>query len=233
MEEKNKLSIPFAIIIAGALIAGAVFFVNRNGESPVVEEIETQTFGEEFQEPRPVSDSDHVLGNPNADIIIIEYSDTECPFCKNFHSTLHTIIDEYGKDGRVAWVYRHFPLEQLHSKAPKEAEALECAAEFGGNDGFWAYADRLYEITPSNDGLNLSQLPEIAVYVGLDRNAFESCLDSGRYASHVQSDFEEAVATGGRGTPHSLILFEGEIIPITGAQPLSALRSIIEGMLGQ
>lgn len=233
MEEKSKLSIPFAIIIAGALIAGAVFFVNRDSETPVAKETSDQAFGEEIQEPRPISDSDHILGNPNADIVIIEYSDTECPFCKNFHNTLHTIIDEYGKDGRVAWVYRHFPLEQLHSKAPKEAEALECAAELGGNDGFWAYTDRLYEITPSNNGLDPSQLPEIAEAVGLSRSSFERCLSSGRHASRVQADFDEAIATGGRGTPHSLILFEGEIIPITGAQPLSALRSAIEGLLSQ
>lgn len=110
---------------------------------------------------------DHVLGNPNADVLIIEYSDTECPFCKQFHETMHQVMDQYGKDGKVAWVYRHSPIDQLHPKARKEAEALECANEQGGNDAFWKYADKLFEITPSNNGLDAAQLPVIAAMIGL------------------------------------------------------------------
>src|SRR3989344_5485116 len=100
-------------------------------------------------------------------IAIVEYSDLECPFCKTFQKTLHQIMDEYGESGKVAWVYRHFPLAQLHTKAAKEAEATECAAELGGNAAFWKYADRLFEVTPSNNNLELSQLPVIAAEVGL------------------------------------------------------------------
>jgi len=101
----------------------------------------------------------------NAPVKIVEFSDTECPFCKRFHTTMQQVVKD--SNGQVAWVYRHFPLDQLHSKARKEAEATECAAELGGNEKFWAYLNRLMEVTPANDGLDLAELPVIAAYVGL------------------------------------------------------------------
>src|SRR3989338_2531696 len=99
-----------------------------------------------------LTDRDHLRGDPKATVKVVEFSDLECPFCKNFHRTMQQVMSEYS--GQVAWVYRHFPLDSLHSKARKEAEASECAAELGGNDGFWAYVDKLFEITPSNNGLD-------------------------------------------------------------------------------
>ena len=151
-------------------------------------------------------ETDHVLGNPNAEVVIVEYSDLECPFCRVFHQTLTRIMEEYGKGGSVAWVYRHFPLAQLHTKAAREAEATECAAELGGNLAFWKYINRIFEVTPSNDGLDLAKLPAIAAEVGLDRKAFEACLTSGRHASRVESEYTEATSAGGRGTPFNVLL---------------------------
>ena len=106
-------------------------------------------------ELRPLSGSDHIWGNPNAKIIIVEYSDLECPFCKVFHQTLHQVVE---KNAEVAWVYRHYPILGLHPKAFREAEATECAFEQGGNDMFWKYTDKLFEVTPSNNGLDESLL---------------------------------------------------------------------------
>jgi protein-disulfide isomerase len=99
----------------------------------------------------PVSPDDHIVGNINAKIIIVEYSDLECPFCKVFHNTMHQVVE--ANNGDVAWVYRHFPIPQLHPKAFRQAEATECAWEQGGNEAFWKYTDRIFEITPSNNGL--------------------------------------------------------------------------------
>lgn len=226
----QKLAVPIAIVIAGALIAAALYFVNGNSAPALPAD---QVGDVPTEDIRGVQKDDHILGNPNAGIVFVEYSDTECPFCKQFHSTMHQVIDEYGADGEVAWVYRHFPLTQLHPKAAKEAEALECAAELGGNDGFWKYTDRLYEITPSNNGLDLAQLPEIAEEVGLDRTAFETCLDSGKHESRVQKDFEEVAAAGGRGTPHSIVLIDGEQISLEGAQPFEVLQGMIEAVLAE
>lgn len=177
----------------------------------------------------PITDSDWVRGNRDAKISLVEFSDTECPFCKNFHPTLQRLISEYPND--VNWVYRHFPLAQLHSKAPKEAEATECAGEQGGNDGFWAYLDKLYEITPSNDGLDLAQLPEIAQEVGLDKGKFVECLDSGRFEGKVADHYNQAAQAGGQGTPYTVIVNGDEKIPVAGALPYEQLKAYIESVL--
>lgn len=179
----------------------------------------------------PVTSDDHIRGDINtAEVIIVEFSDLECPFCKSFHPTLQKVTEEYGD--KVAWVYRHFPLDSLHPKARNEAEASECAAELGGNDGFWAFIDRLYEVTPSNNGLLETQLPEIAGDVGLDVTAFNDCLASGKYADKIEAQYQDAVAAGGNGTPYSVAIgADGTIIPINGAQPYASVKSTIDGLL--
>ncbi len=97
----------------------------------------------------PVTSADHIYGNPDAPTKIVEYSDTECPFCKQFHPTIKRIIDE--SNGTIALVYRHFPLDSIHPKTRHEAEATECAADQGGNDMFWKYTDALFTATNSNN----------------------------------------------------------------------------------
>ncbi len=106
-------------------------------------------------EMKPISKDDHIIGNPNAKIIIVEYSDLECPFCKRFHETMHQVIDG---NSDVAWVYRHYPIPQLHPQAFHQAEATECAWEQGGNVAFWKYTDMLYKITPSSGNLEDREL---------------------------------------------------------------------------
>ena len=230
MDTVQKVAVPLAIVIAGALIAAALYFANR-GQVPVADTgdrpaaVATEIAG--------VQANDHIRGNPNAEIVIVEYSDTECPFCKNFHQTMKQVMDTYGADGRVAWVYRHFPLVQLHPKAAHEAEALECAAELGGNEGFWKYTDKLYEVTPSNNGLDAAQLPLIAKQVGLDKAAFSACLASGKHKAKVDADLAEVVAAGGQGTPHSIVLYGGEQMPISGAQPFEVVKSTIDTLLAK
>lgn len=182
---------------------------------------------------KPVDAEDHIRGDLKAPVKLIEFSDLECPFCKQFHRTMKRLMDEYGSDGRVAWVYRHFPLDSLHSKARKEAQAAECANELGGNEAFWAYTDRVFEVTPSNNGLDLGLLPQFAEDIGLDRSKFETCLRGdargGKYADHIESDLQDATASGGTGTPFILVVARnGKTFPINGAQPYAAVKSIIE-----
>jgi protein-disulfide isomerase len=177
----------------------------------------------------PITSKDHIRGNPDAPVKIVEYSDTECPFCKRFHPTMQQVMDEYGGSGQVAWVYRHFPLDSLHKKARKEAEATECAAEQGGNDKFWSYLDRLMEVTPANDGLDPAELPKIAQYVGLDVTKFNECLSSGRFADKVEEDTQNAMATGGNGTPWSIVVGkDGKKYPLSGAQPYASIKQLID-----
>ncbi len=126
---------------------------------------------------KPVDGEDHIRGNPNAPVKLVEFSDFECPFCKRFHPIMKRLMEEYGKEGKVAWVYRHFPIDSLHSKARKEAQAAECANELGGNEAFWTFTDKLFAVTPSNNRLDLGLLPRVAEEIGLDRAAFEACLE--------------------------------------------------------
>lgn len=228
--QKNT-AIPAAIIIAGVLIAGAVL-LKGNGlnttkaNNPQQPQIAQQISGD-LEKIRPVSLEDHIRGNPDAPVKIVEYSDTECPFCKRFHETMKQTTAEYGD--KVAWIYRHFPLDQLHSKARKEAVALECANEQGGNDKFWAYTDRLFEVTPANNGLDPAELPKIAQYVGLDVAKFNTCLASTKYDAHIENDVQNATETGGNGTPWSIVVAKnGKKYPLSGAQPYTSLKQLID-----
>ena len=236
----NPLAIPIAIIVAGAIIGGAILIGLRQPGNSAAGALRPQGAEQQpgdLEAMSPITDDDHIRGNPNAPVKIVEYSDTECPFCKRFHGTMNQIMSEYGESGKVAWVYRHYPLDALHKKADKEAEAMECAAEQGGspsplgtsNDTFWRYADRLFEVTPSNDGLDPADLPKIAQFVGLDVKKFNACLSSGKYAEHVEEDTQNAQATGGNGTPWSIIVApNGKKYPLSGAQPYEAVKQLIE-----
>ncbi len=234
--KKNTLAMPIAVIIAAVLISGSVIYSggktesvnNANKPEP---QVAAQQTGD-LEQMLSVSKEDHIRGNVNAPVKIVEYSDTECPFCKRFHDTMKQVMDNEGKQGKVAWVYRHFPLDQLHSKARKEAEATECAGELGGNDKFWAYLDRLMEITPANNGLDPAELPKIAQYVGLDTGKFNECLTSGRYAQKIEEHVQNAQATGGNGTPWSIVVSKnGKKYPLSGAQPYASVKALIEQAL--
>lgn len=232
----QKLIVPIAIIVAGALIAGAIYFSQSKPKSKnsVADLLKQQNSAPKEVKVEPVTDADHIRGNKNAKVIIIDYSDTECPFCKNFHNTLKQVFDEYGKDNTVAWVYRHFPLD-IHKRAPKEAEATECAAELGGSDGFWKYIDEVYKTTTSNDTLDPAQLPVIAARVGLDKAAFTTCLESGKYKAKIDKEYAAARQAGANGTPYTVIIANGETIPLVdeqgrgyGALPYASLKTIID-----
>ena len=229
VSKQSNVSISSAIIIAGVLIAGAIFFHGSSTTVPTAQPQAATQQTSDLDKMRPISVADHIRGNPDAPVKIVEYSDSECPFCKRFHETMKQVMDEYGKDGRVAWVYRNFPLDQLHPKARNEAIALECAGDQGGNDPFWAYADRLYEVTPSNNGLDPIELPKIAQYIGLDITKFNTCLTSGKFTKHIEEDVQNAAATGGNGTPWSIVVAKnGKKYPLSGAQPYDAVKQLID-----
>jgi protein-disulfide isomerase len=237
--QQNNMAIPIAIVIAGALIAASLYFVSTNPQAGGIQLPTAGTNAPERQDIAGVQPDDHIRGNPEAPLVIVEFSDPECPFCARFHTTMQEAMDEFGDSGQIAWVYRNFPLTSLHQKAVPESIALECAAELGGNDGFWAYTDMLYAETPSNDGLPLSQLPVFAEAVGLDATAFNECLTDPLMEERVQADFEEAVASGGQGTPYNVLLYKGQQIPVEGGIPYQdyngnpGMKSIIEQVLAQ
>ncbi|MCL4419219.1 DsbA family protein, partial [Patescibacteria group bacterium] len=177
-----------------------------------------------------VTDKDHILGNKNADVVLVEYSDFECPFCKRFHSTMQQVVKEYGN--KVAWVYRQYPLG-FHANAQKEAEATECAVEQGGNEAFWKYSDKIMERTTSNGtGFALDKLVPLATELGLDSNKFKQCLDSGKYAQHVKDDMAGGQKAGIQGTPGTVIIGKnGKKEFIGGALPIEQIKPLIDKVL--
>lgn len=232
-KENNILSIPLAIIFVGILISGSIIYSSKS--KPTVDTAQVQPAKQQngdINKMRAITTTDHIRGDINASVKIVEYTDTECPFCKQFHLTLKRVMDEYGNSGKVALVYRHFPLEQLHSKARGESVALECANELGGNDKFWQYVDRIYEITPSNNKLETVELPKIAKYIGLDVSKFNSCITSGKYDKKISDDIKNATETGGQGTPWSIVVDKnGKKSPLSGAMPFEAVKQIIDNAL--
>lgn len=225
-KESNNYTVPLAIIVAGAMIAGSIYL---GGVMSPRQDAKSNADEVNIDMPE-ITVEDHIIGSRNAEVIIVEYSDTQCPFCKNFHNTMKQIISEY--EGKVAWVYRHFPIPSLHKLAMKEAEATECAKELGGNQVFWKYLDLIFEKTKSSDGLDPAELPKIASEVGLDVDVFNSCLNSGKYVEKIENGIREAVKAGVRGTPYSfLVTKDGKKIVINGAQPIESLRLKIDNAL--
>jgi protein-disulfide isomerase len=228
----NGQLIPLSIIVAGILVAGAIYFGGSKPSTVAQGVANAQAAtAEAVGVIEPVSNKDHIVGNPNAKVIVYEYSDFECPFCKTFHNTMHQIMETY-KDGEVAWVYRQFPIAQLHSKAPKESEASECVTELGGNTAFWKFADKLFATTNSNNSLDAAQLPVFAQAAGVDVTAFNNCLASGKYTKVIDDAVVTAGKAGAKGTPYSVAVTKsGKKVAISGAQPFETVKATIDSLL--
>lgn len=235
----NPYLIPISIVLAGSFIALALYMSNGSTKTAQIENAgknqpiaQAPQLSGSLDSIRPVTKEDHIKGNPDAPIKIVEYSDFECPFCKRFHDTMNEIVaDDSNSD--VAWVYRHFPLDQLHPvKARAVAVASECANEQGGNDAFWKFTDRYYALTKSNNQTVIETvIPQIVSEIGLDATAFQTCFESGKYDDHIDADIANAVETGGRGTPWSILIApDGKPSPINGAQPTAAVQQLIESV---
>ncbi len=248
MEPSNNrpqfMSIPGAIIIAATIIAIAVVYAfhpaskNTDATTENTPQIPTLTMA-------PITSTDHIYGNPNAQIKIVEYSDPSCPFCKMFNPTMQQVMSTYGPSGQVAWVYRSFPLDKpdqngniLHPNAGHEAQALECAAFVGGNDKFWSFEQKWYDQFPLQGSTDRSvtddsaQLVAIAKAVGLDQTTFNDCLSSGQLKSKVDAQYTDGINVGVSGTPYNVIITpDGTKIPLAGAVSFATLKNTIDTLL--
>jgi protein-disulfide isomerase len=174
-----------------------------------------------------IDDSDPVLGDPNAEITIVEFSDFQCPFCAR--AATGAVADfkksNYFSDGQVNLVYKHFPLNSIHPEAQKSAEASVCA----GNQGkFWEFHDLLFA---NQQSLSVSNYKAWAQQLGLNQVEFDSCLDGGDAAKKVSSDLRQASEAGGRGTPYFVVVNkDGETQAVSGAVPFSQLESAIQSL---
>lgn len=179
-----------------------------------------------------IRQSDRIRGDAaTAQVAVIEYSDSDCPYCARFHTTMQDIVEEY--NGKVAWVYRYFPLASLHPNATTEAVALECVAELGGNDAFSKYLDTVINVTLNADPKSNEALTTFASAQGIDAGAFKKCIAGTTASDRVKTDTAEAQKIGAQGTPFSIIvnLKTGEQIVVPGAYPIEDMRKNIDSLL--
>lgn len=166
-------------------------------------------------------DPARVRGNPDAGITIVEFSDFQCPFCLRAYMTIKGILSKY--DGKVKLAYRDLPLQPIQPGAHGSAEASRCA---GAQGKFWEYHDLLFE---NQDFFSDDAFREYAEGLDLDTKEFTTCLESGKFQSQIQEDFQEGIRMGITGTPFFYI----NGIPVNGAQPAAVFEEIIEAELAR
>ncbi|MDE1919396.1 MAG: thioredoxin domain-containing protein [Patescibacteria group bacterium] len=219
---KRSLTIPIAIAVGGVIIAAAVYI-----SVPKI-------FPASPDHPdlvRPVMPSDHILGNPAAPAMIVVYCDFDSSFCKDFDDTLHQLIANEGANGKVAVVFREFPLSELHPNALSHARAAECAAQAGGNDGFWKFEEALFR----NQPVDPLRYGAFASALGIPGGAFASCFADAATAvdPRIQADRKNALDMGANGTPYSILLVAGKPpVVMSGAYPYQAVQQLVDDTLG-
>ena len=240
-------NLPIAIAFAAILIAGAIFFNGSNSAAPAAggnmdaqiaagvenyiqqQQEATRKAQEEANKPKKVAGvtagGNAILGNPDAKVTIVEFSDYECPFCKrHFTDVLPMIKEKYVDTGKVNYVFRDFPLDFHDPIATQQAMAAECAGDLGGDTKYYEYHDLIFKTTTSNKGMEQSQLYELAAAIDLDAADFAECLDTEKFADEVAQDIADGKKFGVSGTPGFFI--NGWFIK--GAFPYAEFERIIE-----
>jgi protein-disulfide isomerase len=192
-------------------------------------------------------DDDPGLGDPNAPLTMVEFSDYECPFCKSFfEETLPKIKEQYIDTGKLRFVYRDLPLSFHEPAASKEALAANCARDQKGDEGYFLYHDEIFARTTSNgEGMKSADYAAAATKIGLDVSAFNSCLSTEKFKDEVAADLAavekltqdySAVFQQGIGTPTFIVgktdssgTFTGQVV--SGAQPFESFQQIIDELL--
>lgn len=179
-------------------------------------------------------DDDPMLGELNAPVVLIEFIDFQCPFCRRFYTeTLGELKEKYINTGKVLFVLKDFPIESIHGAAQKASEAVECAKD----QNLWSEMhDKIFEeqnkMGSGTIQFTVEEIKDWASEIGLDSDTFNNCLDSGKYEQEVQQDFANGVTLGITGTPYFFIgTQELGYITIVGAQPFSVFKQLIDSEL--
>jgi len=232
-EEKTHRKLPsieltpsVSIIIAGVIIAGAIIFANQHpaaSAGTAAAAANTQGATASANVPAP-SASDHIIGSLSAPIVLVEYSDFQCPYCQMIYPSLKQIVSQSG--GQIAWVMREFPLYQIHPEAMPAANAAECIAAQLGSTGFWEYADAVFN---NQSSLNASYSASLAKQFGANMALYNSCITNSTYLNTIQTETADAEASGGNGTPFTVVINTktGKQYPISGAVSLAQIQAVI------
>lgn len=229
----NPFLVPIAVLLAGAMISGAIFFSLRGKATPTGGNAAAVAGAEagasSAEKVVAVSKNDHVFGSPDAEITLIEFSDFQCPFCAQFHPTLERIVNE--SKGTINWVYRHFPLTSIHPNAMPAALASECIAREAGNDAFWAFADQVFK---NQQQMGTAFYEKLAKSVGISKSDFSACIASPETSKRVNANLEDAVTAGGQGTPYVIVVNKkGQKFPFSGALPYAQVIQMVDKARGK
>ncbi len=191
------------------------------------------------EQPKPLvkisADNDPIIGDPNAPITIIEFSDFQCPFCARFHvQTLPSIMDEYIEQGKVKLVFRDFPIQSIHPNALPAAVAAECANDQGKfKDMHDILFDNQNQWNKQETTDVLTTFSQYAKEIQLEQETFDSCLTSGKHIDEIRKDLQDGRDYGVSGTPGFFVgNDEVGFIELKGAQPFESFKKVIDAQLG-
>lgn len=211
------------------LQGGGTNVANNNapvGDQPA--QINGKLTEEQAKNVPALSDADYVRGDKGADIVMIEYSDLECPFCQKFHPTAQQAMDEY--EGKIAWAYRQFPLETIHPRALPAALASECVGKQTGSEGFWKFIDLVFSDQAkylTDDGLKTA-----ATQAGANVSTYSTCVSGKETEAKIRETLTSATTAGVTGTPATFVFNKkGEVWLVPGAVPYESLKATIEEAL--
>lgn len=235
----GSVLISLAILISGGAVQIKGFNAGKTGTTAGVPTASLSPAAPTAAEPTSATvsmDDDPVLGNADAPVTVVEFSDYECPFCKrHFEQTYSQLKTNYIDTGKVKLVFRDLPLSFHDPLATKEAIAANCAREQGNDETYFKMHDALFETTTSNgSGMTMDQLYGLATKVGINADNFKSCIDADKYKDEVSKDLADAGAAGATGTPSFVIGKSGDEVSgklIVGAQPYAAFQAEIDALL--
>ncbi len=238
---------PVSIILGAVIIAISILISGTIIKDTVANNTSTDVKNDKKQDSiftgKSIDDTDYVEGKVNSKVLVLEYSDPECPYCILAYPTIKRLREEYA--GKVAFVYRHFPLTQIHAHAFAESQAIACAGVIGGTQKYYSYMDTLFEYkVPRQSQTNSSpQLPttgkeDFAKSVGIDVAQFSSCLSNSKSADMVNASTNDGVQAGVDGTPTTFVLVKNGnkydiVANISGAQQYSYFKTAVDEALSK
>ncbi len=198
-KKKFELTTPAAIVIGSIIIA-----ISHIAYGALVGPSNTQPAT--LFAGAPISEKDFPTGDLKSEVVVVEYSDTECPFCARLHPTMTQIQAEY-KD-RATFVYRYFPLTQIHPNAFAEAQAIECVGKQLGADKRREYIDQMFQYKITNNSMTLPKngKEDLAKNFRVNMVTFNSCVAGDESSLAVNAGIQDGVAAGVTGTPATIIL---------------------------
>ncbi|MDB4992550.1 MAG: oxidoreductase [Parcubacteria group bacterium] len=226
VKKREAWLIPGAILAAGLVLAVGIYLDRSHKVEGSVKADITLL--------HPVTVNDHIVGNPSAPVIFVEYADIDSSYSKSFQQTMEQLTAAYASGGQIAWVYRHMPLIDQHLHAAEHAEAAECIASLGGQNIFFRFIDALNSTAPGELQFDPDNYDSVVSSLGILPESFNACLSAHSFQNKVGSDFQNAIAIGAGGSPFTVLLVKGQQpVTIDGAIPYDALKKIVDTAIAQ